>query len=184
MPFFKSMPDDAGPGNVFSRYPEIYRHWAEMGQVLINGPSPLTPAERELIQAYVAGLWNCRYSYMGHTAAAHALGVEEGLTDRLLENLDTAPIADRLRPVFAFVRKLTLTPTEMTQADADAVFAAGWDEKALHDIIAMTARMTFMTRVVEGFGFIPMTPERARAQAEKRAKAGYVNLYPAFSEKK
>ena len=34
----------------------------------------------------------------------------------------------------------------MTQADADAVFAAGWDEHALHDAIAITARAAFMQR--------------------------------------
>lgn len=184
MPFFKSLPDDAGPGAVFARYPEIYHHWAQMGQALINGPSPLTPAERELIQAYVAGLVNCRYSYVAHVAAAEALGIEAGLLDRLLDDPDAAPVAAKLRPLLAYVRKLTLTPTAMAQADADAVFAAGWDEKALHDAIAVAARMTFMTRIVEGFGFIPMSPERAKAQAETRARAGYVNLYPAFAGKK
>jgi hypothetical protein len=71
----------------------------------------------------------------------------------------------------------------MTEADAEAVFAAGWDEKALHDTIAVTARMNFMCRLVEGYGFTPMTPEKARAQAENRRKQGYVNLYPALAEK-
>ena len=28
MPFLKSLPDDAGPANVFSRYPQIYGAWA------------------------------------------------------------------------------------------------------------------------------------------------------------
>ena len=38
--------------------------------------------------------------------------------------------------------------------------------------------MNFMCRVVEGFGFTPKTPDAARAQAERRAKVGYVDLYP------
>jgi hypothetical protein len=33
-----------------------------MGQHLINGPSPLSPAEREMIQALVAGAIDCRYA--------------------------------------------------------------------------------------------------------------------------
>ena len=181
MPFFKSLPEDAGPSIVFSTYAEIYGSWAEMGQALMNGPSPLTPGEREMIQAYVAGLVDCRYSYVAHGAAAHAWGIESGLIDRLLSDLDSAPIDDKFKPLLSFVKKLTLTPSAMAQADADAVFATGWDEKGLHDAIAVTARMNFMCRIVEGYGFTPMGPERAREQAEKRVKLGYVNLYPSFA---
>ena len=182
MPLFKSHDANAGPGNVFAAYPEVYRHWAEMGQVLINGQSPLTPAERELIQAFVAGLLNCQYAYVAHTAAAIARGIEPGVVEALIAGVDGAPISAKLKPLMAFVRKLTLTPTGVAQADADAVFGAGWDEKALHDAVAVTARMTFMSKIIHGHGFTPMTPERAKASAEHRAKVGYVALYPKLGE--
>lgn len=184
MPFFKSHKQDAGPAEVFTAYPEIYGPWADMGQALMQGPSPLTPGEREMIAAYVVGLAECRFAYVAHSAAAYAWGIPEGTVDALLADLDTAPVEARFKPLLAFVRKLTLTPSRMEQADADAVFAAGWDEKGLHDAIAVTARMSFMNRIVEGHGFIPMSPERARANAEKRRELGYRNLYPAFAEKK
>lgn len=183
MPYFKSLPEDAGPGAVFSAYADIYSHWAQMGQALMNGPSALSPGEREMIAAYVAGLTECAYSWVAHTAAAYAWGIEEGLLDKLMDNPETAPIADKFKPLLTVVRKLTLAPNTMSQQDADAVFAAGWDEKALHDTIAVTARMNFMCRLVEGYGFIPMTPEKARAQAENRRKQGYVNLYPDLAGK-
>jgi hypothetical protein len=38
-------------------------------------------------------------------------------------DVDAAPIDKRFRPIFKFVKKLTLTPYKMTQADADAVYA-------------------------------------------------------------
>jgi len=180
MPFFKSMADNAGPPTVFTKYPEIYRLWSEMSQALMNGPSPLSPGERELILAYAAGVAGCRFVFTAHSAVAYAWGYDEGLLDKMLDDLDSAPIEPKLKPLMAFVRKLTLTPGKMTQADADAVFAAGWDEKALHDAIAVTARMGFMQRLVEGHGFIPFTQEVAKSHAERRVKLGYVNLYPAF----
>ena len=65
MPFLKSYSDKSGPGEVFHAYPEIYRHWAEMGQALINGL--LWPGEREMIQAFVAGLSGCQFAYVAHT---------------------------------------------------------------------------------------------------------------------
>jgi uncharacterized protein YciW len=105
------------------------------------------------------------------------------LLDRLLDDLESASIDNRLKPLLAFVRKLTLTPAEMTQSDADAVFAAGWQEKALHDAVALTARMSFMQRLVEGYGFKPLSKEVARKHAKNRVKLGYVNLYPAFAKR-
>jgi uncharacterized peroxidase-related enzyme len=180
MPFFKSLPANAGPPNIFAAHPELYGLWSEMSQVLMNGPSPLSPAERELILAFAAGTAGCKFVYIAHSEVAHAWGIEEGLIDRLLDDLDSAPIEPRLKPLLAFVRKLTLAPANMTQADADAVFAVGWDEKALHDAIAITGRMSFMQRLVEGHGFVPWSKDVAREHAEKRVKLGYVNLYPAF----
>jgi len=182
MPFFKSMPENAGPPLVFTTYPEIYRLWSEMSQALMNGPSPLTPGERELIFAYAAGTAGCKFVYTAHAAVAYAWGYEEGLLDKLFDDFDGAPVEPKLKPLLAFVRKLTLTPGEMTQADADAVFAAGWDEKALHDAIAVTARACFMQRLVEGHGFIPFSPEVAKKHAHRRVELGYVNLYPAFAK--
>jgi len=178
MPYDKSMPDDAGPGNIFSAYPEIYGHWTQMGEALINGPSPLSPGERELIQAFVAGVAKIDYSYIAHAEAAYARGVERGVADALVADIATAPVEDKWRPVFEYVKKLTLDPPSATEEDAAAIFAAGWDERAFHDIIAVTARMNFMCRIVEGYGFIPKSPEAARAQAEQRARVGYVDLYP------
>jgi hypothetical protein len=81
------------------------------------------------------------------------------------------------------VCKLMLTPGEMSQADADAVFDAGWAEQALHDAIAVTARAAFMQRLVEGYGFTPMTRDVAARHAKRRVELGYVNMYPAYRDK-
>ena len=148
----------------------------------MNGPSPLSPGERELILAFAAGTAGCTFVYTAHSEVAYAWGIENGLLDRLLDDLDTAFIEPRLRPLLAFVRKLVLKPSELTQADADAVFEAGWDEQALHDAIAVTARMSFMQRLVEGHGFTTWSRDVAREHAKKRVALGYINLYPTFAK--
>ena len=182
MPFFKSLPDNAGPPNIFTKYPEIYGAWSKMSEVLMNGPSPLSQSERELILAYAAGVAGCKFVYVAHSEVAYAWGVEKGLVDRLLEDPDTAPVKPALKPILAFVRKLMLTPGDMSQADADAVFEAGWEERALHDAIAVTARAAFMQRLVEGHGFMPLSRETAAKHAKRRVERGYVNLYRAFRD--
>ena len=108
MPFFKSLPADAGPPEIFATYPELYGLWSEMSQVLMNGPSPLSPGERELILAFAAGTAGCSFVYTAHSEVAYAWGIEDGLIDQLLDDLDAAPIEPRLRPILAFVRKLIL----------------------------------------------------------------------------
>ncbi len=137
-----------------------------------------------MILAYAAGVAGCKFVYVAHSEVAYAWGVEAGVMDRLLEDLDSAPVEARLKPLLAFVRKLTLTPGEMTQADADAVFEAGWEEQALHDAIAVTARAVFMQRLVEGHGFTPVSREVAAKHAKRRVERGYVNLYRAFRDDK
>lgn len=54
--------------------------------------------------------------------------------------------------MLAYVAKLTRTPARMTDDDAAAVFAAGWDERALHDAVQVCALFNFMNRIVEGLG--------------------------------
>ena len=183
MPFFKSLPENAGPPSIFTTYPELYRPWSEMSQALMNGPSPLSPGERELIFAFAAGTAGCTYVYAAHSEVAYAWGIEEGTVGRLLEDIETAPVEERLKALLSFVRKLVLTPKALMQADADAVFSSGWDEKALHDAIAIAARASFMQRLVEGYGFTPLSKETARERAKKRVDLGYVELYGAFAKR-
>ena len=146
----------------------------------MNGDSPLSPAEREILLAYAAGVSGNRFVFVGHSEVAYAHGVERGLLDKLLEDLNTAPVAPRLRPVLAYVRKLMIAPSEVVQADADAVFEAGWVEAALHSAIAIAGRAAFMHRLVAGFGFAPLDPSVAASHAQKRVEKGYVNIYSAF----
>lgn len=180
MPFLKSLPENAGPPHVFKRYPDIYGPYSEMSQALMNGPSPLSPAQREVILAFAAGVSGNSFVFTGHSAVAYAWGVEQGLLDALVADLDTAPVDEPLRALLRFVRKLMLEPTEMQQEDAGAVFAAGWDQDALHSAVAVAGRAAFMHRLVAGCGFNPLDPQVAASHAKKRVEKGYVNLYPAF----
>jgi uncharacterized peroxidase-related enzyme len=183
MPFFPSLPAEAGPPAVFKKYPELYLPWSQMSQAMMNGPSPLSQGERELILAYAAAVSGCHFVYVAHSEVAYAWGIPNGLIERLLEDPDHAELEPRLKPLLAFVRKLSATPGAMTQADADAVFAAGWDEHALHDAIAITGRAAFMQRLVQGHAFTPMSRQHAVKRAQERKEHGYVNLYSAFRGK-
>jgi alkylhydroperoxidase family enzyme len=181
MPHSKSMPENAGPPLVYTTYPDIYGPWSEMSEALMNGASPFTPAERELLFSFAAGALGSKYVYAAHSEVVYARGYEDGLLDRLLEDVNAPGVPENLRPVLSYIAKLTRAPDELSQADADAMFAAGWDEKALHDAIAVTSRAAFMHRLTAGFGFRPLSREAAKKSAKARIEKGYVNLYPSLA---
>ena len=61
---------------------------------------------------------------MFHSATAELLGIKRGLVDSRID-IDGAAVDPKMRPVLRYARKFTQQPSSMTQADADAIFAAG-----------------------------------------------------------
>lgn len=175
MSYLKSLPPDAALLDLFKLYPETAIPLIQFHEVLLRGPSPLSVAERELIAAYVSGLNACNYCHGIHEATAKAFGIPEGLMVQLIEDIDCAPVDDKMKPVLHYVRKLTLSPSKMIRADADAVFAAGWEDKALHDAVAVCALFNCMNRMVEGHG-IEANPDYYSESANRLHDGGYGGL--------
>jgi uncharacterized peroxidase-related enzyme len=179
MPFLTSLDAEDKVGDALGRFNTgTSRPLIEYHEALLRGDSPLTVAERELIAAFVSATNACAYCEGAHTAAAAQFGVDPELIRRLVGDLAEAPVAERMRPVLAFARKLTLTPSRMSQADADAVLAAGWDERALYDVVQVTALFNFMNRFVEGLGLQPI-PEHFAGTGERLAH-GYAPMIDAY----
>jgi uncharacterized peroxidase-related enzyme len=162
MPFLKKLPADAKVFDAFKTWPHIYDAWTETcQQILRESPSSLTAAERELIGTFVSKLNQCHYCYSVHNSAAKAYGYDPALVTNLVENVETAPVGEKLKPMLRYVRKLTLDQSRMVQADADAVYAAGWSEDDLHIAIAITGP--------HGRRILPATIERPAAPSAKNA---------------
>jgi uncharacterized peroxidase-related enzyme len=175
MSYLPSLPEDTTLLQVFRSYPVTARQLLEFHEVLMRGASPFTPGERELIAAYVSGVNACNYCHGVHTVTAEAFGLEPGVLTAALADLDTAPIDAKLKPVLAYVGKLTRTPSTMVEADAKAVFAAGWPERALHDAVLVCALFNFMNRMVEGLG-IQADAAYAEVSGKRLREGGYAGL--------
>lgn len=179
MPFIQSLTRNASLIDVFSAFPETSKPLIEFHEALLRGPSPFTEAERELIASYVSGLNHCRYCCAVHTATAEKLGITAGLIGDLLEGrMDGAP--EKLRPVLEFARRLTDEPAALTRADAEAILAAGWDDKAVYYAVAVTGLFNFMNRLVEGLG-IELDPAYVEPAATRLAQRGYLPLIDMMS---
>lgn len=175
MTYLPPLPQNATLLDVFRAYPDTARPLLDYHQVLLRGPSPLTVAERELIAAYVSGLNACGYCHGIHTAVAEAFGIAEGTLTSLLDDPDTAPIDERLKPLLRYVGKLTQTPSRITLDDARSVLDAGWDERALHDAVAVSALFNFMNRFVDGLGIIA-GPDYTAVSSRRLTDIAYAGL--------
>ncbi|WP_103343304.1 carboxymuconolactone decarboxylase family protein [Amycolatopsis sp. CA-126428] len=181
MSYLKSLPAETTLLQVFRAYPGPAKHLLAFHEEVLRGESPFTPGERELIAAYVSGLNSCDYCHGIHTVTAEAFGVPEGLLSAAVADLASSPVDARLKPVLAYVGKLTRTPARMTEADAEAVFAAGWDERALHDAVLVCALFNFMNRMVEGVGI--RADAAYTAESGKRLReVGYAGLAGLLAE--
>ena len=162
MPFFPSLADDAGVRAIWAAFnPEGHKALQDFSRSFMRKEGKLTPADKEMIAAYSSLLNNSDYCYAGHSRVAVNLGTDPGVFDPLVENIDTAPVRDELKPLLKFIRILTLEPAKITREDADAVFAAGWDEQSFHEAIAVCARFAMMNRLTLGHGLIVDEEKRA-----------------------
>ena len=181
MGFLRALPENATMFDLFSAYLEPMAHLVDFEESLMRGPSPLTPGEREIIGAYTSGLNACSYCYRSHSFTAEELGVSAALLPALIEDVESAPIEDRLKPILHYVKKLTLTPTRLTDKDAAAVFDAGWDDDALFHAIAICAYFNFCNRITDGTG-LDVSDATLRASAQQLAKVGYKKAYKGLGE--
>src|SRR6266540_3367146 len=166
MALLRSLPENATLGDLRRTYADLLEKLRPYGHRLMRGPSSLTPGERELIAAFVSGVNSCRYCHGAHSLVARAFGVDETVLAASLDDVDGTPIDARLKPILRYVRKLTETPSRMTEADAAAVYDAGWSDEALLHAIAVCAYFNNMNRLVEGAGIVGTAP--GYEQAAKR----------------
>lgn len=175
MSFFKSLPEDAGVRHILTLNPQAGRALVEFHTAALRNEGPLEPRHKELIAAYVSGLNACQYCFGVHAETAKAFGLEAGTLERLLADIDSADVDERLKPLLRYARKLTLEPSRMTEADAQAVFAAGWSEAALHEAVLTVCLFNFMNRLLEGHG-VKGNPGVFSARGQALRDEGYQPL--------
>lgn len=174
MRIFPSIEGEPSLDKVFHRFPHTVLPLLEYHDRLLRDPSPLTVAQRELIAAYVSGINACTFCHGAHVVAAQAFGIDPALFNGLMVDLESSAVDEKMKPLLAYVGKLTATPGRMVEADAALVYAAGWDEQALFDAISVCALFNFMNRIVEGSGIKsnPLDGNQAEMAARMKRMGG------------
>ena len=85
----------------------------------------------------------------------------------------TAPLRPELRAALAFIEVLTQRPEELTEADADAAYAAGVSREALRDAATVSSLFNMITRLADALGWDVPSWDRTLARAPAMLDGGY-----------
>lgn len=160
--------------HLFAFKHEATEHLRRFTQAVMRGPSPLTPAFRELIAAFVSSRNQCRFCAGSHIAVAAKLAEDRPLIEAVVADFRTAPIAENEKLLLAYLEKLTLSPASTSAPDVESLRDAGWSDEAIYDAVTVCAMFNFYNRWVEGSGVQDMPRAAYDASGERLATQGYV----------
>ncbi len=159
--------------HLFAYKHEMTQHLRQLTQAVMRGPSPLTPAFRELIAAFVSSRNQCRFCAGSHVAVAAKLYEDRPLVEAVVLDYRSAPIQEAERKLLAYLEKLTLAPATTTAEDVQQLRDIGWTDEAVYDAVTVCAMFNFYNRWVEGSGVQDMPQEGYEASGERLARQGY-----------
>jgi uncharacterized peroxidase-related enzyme len=159
--------------HLFAFKHNVTQHLRRFTHEVMRGPSPLTPAFRELIAAFVSTRNHCLFCSGSHKAVAAKLYDDRALVENVASDYRHAPLRDHEKALLAYLEKLTLAPATTTAQDVRQLHEAGWSDEAIYDAVMVCAMFNFYNRWVEGCGVQDMPEEGYEASGERLARQGY-----------
>lgn len=77
---------------------------------------------------------------------------DPALADAVLEDPENPKLDRRLRAILRYAVKLTRAPGEVEEADLEPLRGAGLDDRAILDVVQVTAYYNYVNRVADGLG--------------------------------
>ena len=154
--------------------PETGKHLYDLAEVLLRGESPIPQADRELIAAYVSKRNECVFCSSSHAAAARCLyGEEDPTVDDVLNDLDAANIAPKLKALLNVAGQVQILGTAVRQEDIDAAKALEATDQEIHDTVLIAAAFSMFNRYVDGLASLTPTDPEAYKEMGERMVQGY-----------
>ena len=147
----------------------------ELTHVLLRGESTLSPAERELIAAYVSALNECVFCSSAHTAATCALpgGAETGMSPMLTE-LNDIDISSKMKSLLQLAAKVQQGGIHVLSSDVKFAKEYGATDLEIHDTVMIAALFCLYNRYVDGLATRrPEDAEFFTALGQRLSSRGY-----------
>ena len=151
----------------------------QLAETLLRGESPLTPAERELIAAYVSSRNDCYFCMSSHAAASrHLYGEDRDVVDAVIADLDSAPVSDKLRALLVIAGKVQRNGRLVTEEDVEQARRNGASDRDIHDAVLIAAAFSLFNRYVDGLAtWAPRDPEAYAEMGRFLAEQGYAGRF-------
>lgn len=138
--------------------------FTEMYNDLMLGESSLSKLEREMIAVVVSAENRCFYCLVAHGAAVRKLSGTPELGEALVMNYKLAPVSEQQRAMLDFAVAITRNSGGVTEADRQALRTAGFDDRAIWDIVSIAAFFNMTNRVASGVAMQPNPEYHAQAR--------------------
>lgn len=157
--------------------PETAKPLSELAQILLVNDSSLSRGERELIAAYVSSLNKCNFCCDSHSAVAeHLLGDQADLVSEVKEDLEMAPVSDKLRALLIIAKKVAKDARMVSDEDIANARSHGATDLEIHDTVLIAAAFCMYNRYVDGLGTVPAPNKEAYKEiGAMLAAQGYLN---------
>jgi uncharacterized peroxidase-related enzyme len=156
--------------------PETAKPLNELADILLRGPSTLSPGERELIATFVSSRNDCFFCQTIHGAvAAYHLAGDEQLVLDVKRNIEEAKVSDKLKALLAIAAKVQKGGKSVLAEDIERARKHGASDLEIHDTVLIAAAFCMYNRYVDGLAtWAPEDPERYRQERARLAQQGYV----------
>jgi uncharacterized peroxidase-related enzyme len=172
IPLPEGAPGIVGP---MLAYPYTEKYLSALAQALLRGPSSLTPAEREIIAAFVSSQNGSYFCTHAHAAAArHLLGPDAAVVNRVLSDFEQPSVSEKLRALLVIAEKVRRDGHAVGDEDVVRARQSGADDQAIHDTVLIAAAFCMYNRYVDGLA--AWTPREAMVYeeiGERLARGGY-----------
>jgi alkylhydroperoxidase family enzyme len=99
---------------------------------------------------------------------------DRDLVQGVLADLDTAPVTEKDRALYAFVKKMVQDSLSIGEDDVATAHAAGWTDEALYDAISVVALFQFYNAWIDASGVRDMPVAAYEMSGKRLATQGYV----------
>jgi uncharacterized peroxidase-related enzyme len=156
--------------------PETAAPLNELAEILLRGPSTLSPRERELIATFVSSRNDCFFCQTIHGAvAAFHLGGNEQLVLDVKEKPESAAVSEKLKALLNIAAKVQRGGKNVQPEDIDRARREGATDPEIHDTVLIAAAFCMYNRYVDGLAtWAPADPAAYREPGARLAQEGYM----------
>lgn len=174
MPHIPLDPNLPGILGLFAYRPDTAQLLGQFTELLLRGPSTLTPGERELIAAHVSSKNGCHFCHQSHAAAA-AAHLERGPELAAEIAAGEHPVSPKMAALLAIAGRVQESGRSVAPEQVEAARAAGASDREIHDAVLIAAAFCMFNRYVDGLGtWAPEPPEAYVEVGQRLATQGYL----------